>query len=348
MKYYICLALTLLLSLSVSAQRNSSGRATKTQKVKEPIEDPRITQMLNSVQQVVFIDSMVVDTDNYMSYIPLSPYSGKLTQQAGQGGTFTNEMGDRRLSTVIKDSITTIANSDFIANRWTQPQPIIGIGDNAAANPFLMPDGITLYYAQKGEKSIGGYDIYLTRYNSERGSFLKPENLGMPFASEANDLFYAIDEFNQLGYFVTDRRQPEGKVCIYVFIPKETRRTYQPEAYSNEQLRRLAAISSIADTWTSDAVQRQEAMARLENARTRGGLGQSVERSVQQSDLDMLKHQADVLEKALTLTRNSYAVSSDSERQKMRDEILRNEQQLELLQLEIRNKEKQIPYNSNN
>ena len=348
MKYYICLALTLLLSLSVSAQRNSSGRATKTQKVKEPIEDPRITQMLNSVQQVVFIDSMVVDADNYMSYIPLSPYSGKLTQQAGQGGTFTNEMGDRRLSTVIKDSITTIANSDFIANRWTQPQPIIGIGDNAAANPFLMPDGITLYYAQKGEKSIGGYDIYLTRYNSERGSFLKPENLGMPFASEANDLFYAIDEFNQLGYFVTDRRQPEGKVCIYVFIPKETRRTYQPEAYSNEQLRRLAAISSIADTWTSDAVQRQEAMARLENARTRGGLGQSVERSVQQSDLDMLKHQADVLEKALTLTRNSYAVSSDSERQKMRDEILRNEQQLELLQLEIRNKEKQIPYNSNN
>ena len=348
MKYYICLALTLLLSLSVSAQRNSSGRATKTQKVKEPIEDPRITQMLNSVQQVVFIDSMVVDADNYMSYIPLSPYSGKLTQQAGQGGTFTNEMGDRRLSTVIKDSITTIANSDFIANRWTQPQPIIGIGDNAAANPFLMPDGITLYYAQKGEKSIGGYDIYLTRYNSERGSFLKPENLGMPFASEANDLFYAIDEFNQLGYFVTDRRQPEGKVCIYVFIPKETRRTYQPEAYSNEQLRRLAAISSIADTWTSDAVQRQEAMARLENTRTRGGLGQSVERSVQQSDLDMLKHQADVLEKALTLTRNSYAVASDSERQKMRDEILRNEQQLELLQLEIRNKEKQIPYNSNN
>ena len=67
MKYYICLALTLLLSLSVSAQRNSSGRATKTQKVKEPIEDPRITQMLNSVQQVVFIDSMVVDADNYMS-----------------------------------------------------------------------------------------------------------------------------------------------------------------------------------------------------------------------------------------------------------------------------------------
>lgn len=348
MKYYICLVLTLLLSLGVSAQRNSSGRASKTQKVKEPVEDPRITQMLNSVQQVVFIDSMVVDADNYMSYIPLSPYSGKLTQQAGQGGIFTNEMGDRRLATVIKDSLTTIANSDFIANRWTQPQPIIGIGDNAAANPFLMPDGITLYFAQKGEKSIGGYDIYLTRYNSERGSFLKPENLGMPFASEANDLFYAIDEFNQLGYFVTDRRQPEGKVCIYVFIPTETRRIYQPEAYGNEQLRRLAAISCIADTWTADDGKRQEALARLENARATIGVAQSALHGCQQSELDKLKHQADVLEKALTLTRNSYAVASDSERQKMRDEILRSEQKLEMLQIEIRNKEKQIPYNSNN
>ena len=77
-------------------------------------------------------------------------------------------------------------------------------------------------------------------------------------------------------------------------------------------------------------------------------MAQSALHGSQQSELDKLKHQADVLEKALTLTRNSYAVASDSERQKMRDEILRSEQKLEMLQIEIRNKEKQIPYNSNN
>ena len=344
MKYYICVALSLLLSVGASAQRKGRSGAARKQKVEEPVEDPRITQMLNSVQQVVFIDSMVVDADNYMSHIPLSPYSGKLTQQVGLGGVFTNEMGDRRLLTINNDSSTTIANSDFIANRWTAPQPIAGIGDDVAANPFLMPDGITLYFAQKGEKSIGGYDIFLTRYNGERGTFLKPENVGMPFASEANDLFYAVDEFNQLGYFVTDRRQPEGKVCIYVFIPTETRRVYQSEAYSNEQLRSLAAINSIADTWSNDAGQRQEALARLENARAMGGVAQSAMQGSQASELDQLKHEADVLEKALTLARNSYAIASDSERQKMRDEILRSEQQLERLQLEIQNKEKQIPY----
>ena len=345
MRYRLYVVVGLLLfAVGVSAQRNGRGGVARKQKVEEPIVDPRITQMLNSVQQVVFIDSMVVDADNYLDFIPLSPYSGKLTK----GGTFTNEMGDRRLTTFVNGNDTTIASSDFIANRWTEPQPIEGIGDDNAANPFLMPDGITLYYAQKGEKSIGGYDIFLTRYDSERASFLKPENVGMPFASEANDLFYAVDEFNQLGYFVTDRRQPEGKVCIYVFIPTETRHTYHTEAYSHEQLLRLAAIRSIADTWKNDEAQRLEALTRLESVRSKGSVAQSARRSSQASELDQLRHEADVLEKALTLARNSYATASASERQKMRDEILSSEQQLERLQLEIQNKEKQIPFNNNN
>ena len=348
MKYYICVALALLLSFSASAQHKGRGGAARKQKVEEPEEDPRITQMLNSVQQVVFIDSLVVDADSYMSHIPLSPYSGKLTQQGGVGGTFTNEMGDRRLATVNNGGHTTIANSDFIANRWTDPLPVDGIGDDAAMNPFLMPDGITLYFAQKGEKSIGGYDIFLTRYDSERGSYLKPENVGMPFASEANDLFYAVDEFNQLGYFVTDRRQPEGKVCIYVFIPKETRRAYNTDAYSHEQLQRLANISRIADSWKIDTGQRMEAQKRLETARTKGGLAKSAQHSNQLTELDKLRHEAEVLEKELTLTRNRYALASVSEREKMRDRILLSEQQLERLQQEIMEKEKTIPYNSNN
>lgn len=344
MRYKICIILgLLLLAVTSSAQRKGRGGAVRKQNVEEPAEDPRITQMLNSIQQVVFIDSMVVDADDYMSHILLSSYSGKLTQQTVLDGTFTNEMGDRKLVTIINSTDTTIANSDFIGNRWTAPLPIAGIGDDPAANPFLMPDGITLYYAQKGEKSIGGYDIFVTRYNSERGAFLKPENVGMPFASKANDIFYAVDEFNQLGYFVTDRRQPEGKVCIYVFIPTETRHTYHSEAYGIDQLRRLAAIGCIAETWPADKAGIQEALARLENARAKGHLEQQARLGMEASELDTLRRQSEALDKALTLTRNYYATASNEERLKMRDEILRSEKQLEMLLIEIRNKEKQIP-----
>ena len=333
----IALLLLALLPTTMAAQRR--GKAAKNVKVEEPEEDPRITQMRAATQKVMFIDSMVVDKLDFMSHIPLSPHIGKLTQEGGMG-TFTNEMGDHRLTTTADSAI---ASTDFIGNRWTTPQDIAGIGTAAAANPFLMPDGITLYFAQKGEKSIGGYDIFVTRYDSEKGIFLKPENLGMPFASEADDLFYAIDEFNQLGYFVTDRRQPRGKVCIYVFIPNERRQTYATEAYSEEQMKALAGISSIADTWTSKQA-RNEAKERLAQAMAGKGRKTTDATGGATTELDNMRHELSVQTAALNIMRQQYASAGEEERATLRIKILGAEQQLEQLQLDIRQKEKQIPY----
>ena len=58
------------------------------------------------------------------------------------------------------------------------------------------------------------------------------------------------------------------------------------------------------------------------------------------SELDDLRHQAEVLNKALRMARNYYARANKSERQTLRSEILKSEQELEQLQLEIRKKEK--------
>lgn len=346
-KLYMCgavrislMLVIMLLSLSpVEAQR-------KTTTPKKPVveetheEDPRITEMLSAIQHIVFIDSIVVDKEHYMSLIPLSTSIGLLTQDGGLG-TFTNEMGDRRLATT-KDS--SIVACDFIAGEWSEPQAITGIGKDHAINPFLMPDGITLYFAQKGEKSIGGYDIFVTRYDRERNAFLKPENLGMPFASEANDLFFAIDEFHDLGYFVSDRRQPKNKVCVYTFIPQQSRQVYKSENYSDQKLRQLAAISRISDTW-GDGKQRKAALDRLGEARTQMVLNLPLDMpSGDMTEIVGMRQQALAMQKALDKARVFYATASESDRQTLRKEILDNEKQLEMLLLEIREKEKQIPY----
>ena len=55
----------------------------------------------------------------------------------------------------------------------------------------------------------------------------------------------AIDEANNLGWLVSDRFQPEGKVCIYLFIPNETRNVYAMDT-KDGQLCRLAMIHDIA------------------------------------------------------------------------------------------------------
>ena len=49
-----------------------------------------------------------------------------------------------------------------------------------------MADGVTIYYASDGE-GLGGYDIFVTRYNTNTDTYLVPENVGMPFNSPYND-----------------------------------------------------------------------------------------------------------------------------------------------------------------
>ena len=215
-KYATLLLLILILIPSTMDAQRRKKRQTKKPEVVEVVEDPRIQQMLISTQKVVFIDSMVVRKNDFLRYIPLSHDAGTLEQKDFMG-QFTNELRDHRLTTIFnqKDSATHIVQSDFIGNRWTPQQRLEGIGNASANFPFLMPDGTTLYFAQQGENSIGGYDLFVTRYDSDTGTFLRAENLGMPFSSTANDYLYAIDEANNLGYFVTDRYDHQSDKPVF-------------------------------------------------------------------------------------------------------------------------------------
>lgn len=350
MKRYtaILIALLLIIPASVDAQRRKKPVKKPAPKKEEVIEeDPRIQQMLASTQKVMFIDSMVVDFDNFISYIPLSHECGTLAMEA-TFGSYTNELNDHRLTAIVPsaDSVCHIMSSNLIDTEWTMPARLTGIDDDASNFPYLMPDGTTLYFAQRGEKSLGGYDIFVTRFDGERNMFLKPENLGMPFASEANDYLYVVDETYQLGYFVTDRHQPKGKVCIYVFLPTTSRSIYQSEAYSDQQLRALADINRIADTWGRDAAIRRNALSRLEKARADQQASAqsqgSSSRGQHSTEIDELRQQADKLEKSLQQARVSYAHASIDERANMRDDILQSERQLEELQLTIKQKIKEL------
>ena len=244
-------ALALLVPLTLQAQKKKVK--VKPKVVEQPQEDPRITEMREATQQIVFVDSIVVDKADFLSAIRINPETGKLTtydkffrsEDHPDSYVFLNEMG----------------NKCYFSNN----------GDNDRMQLFTSDK---LGADAKGSESIGGYDIFITRYDSEGGRFFKPENIGMPFNSEANDYMYVIDELSQIGYFVTDRRQPEGKVCVYTFIPPTSRRTYNLDSYTNQQLRDLASISSVANTWGNGNA-RKEALARINSIKTEPAVKES-------------------------------------------------------------------------
>ena len=257
LKTFVILSLAILLSLSLSAQKKNK-RIVKKPVVVEPQEDPRITNMREMTQKILIIDSIVADKDNYLDYFVLSGETGSIISGNVFSGrkdsitAFMNEMGNKLYySKPDINKRQQLITSDKLGEKWSKDERVEGIseGITEAAYPFMLNDGITLYFAGKGEESIGGYDIFMTRYDARSGKFFKPENIGMPFNSEANDYLYAVDETHSIGYFVSDRRQPEGKVCIYVFVPSDTRKTYDPSIYTGQQIRDFADIKRISDTW---------------------------------------------------------------------------------------------------
>ena len=153
MKRYVILFLAFMTILPSGFSQRKRTVVKRKKKVETVVEDPRIQQMLVATQNIMFIDSMVVDKRHFISRIPLSADAG-LLEQTDSLGQFTNELKDYRLTAYFdkNDSCIHISQSDYIANQWTTPVRVGGISDFSANFPFLMPDGVTLYFGQQGEQ----------------------------------------------------------------------------------------------------------------------------------------------------------------------------------------------------
>ena len=344
------LLLAILLSLPMASQkRKRNTRPKPAPVVEEPQEDPRITNMREMTQQIIIVDSIVVNKDQFLASIRLSSECGQLMNTGAffrnqlQGTLYLNEVGNKVYFSQPDGHQQQLYTADKLGNEWSKPQPLQGLseGIDEASYPFMLTDGLTFYFAGKGEESIGGYDIFMTRYDSRSGSFLKPENIGMPFNSEANDYMYAIDEANRIGYFASDRRQPEGKVCIYIFIPSDTRKTYDNSKYTEDQIRNFADIASIADTW-GNSTERKAALDRIKSKYATHDIpGQLVSTGDAASAVEfhskeanslyqkLLKEQnaLDIVNSSLDMLRQKYHKANASERNRMKSEILKLEEQ---------------------
>lgn len=235
----------------------------------------RMRSMMQATERIVVVDSFVVDKNNFLEAMKISHESGSVEwfkdffgKPDQEGRTvYLSELGNKTYYAMPdKEGHLHLCTSDLLGGKWSRPTTLKGLDTDHEQNyPFLLSDGVTLYYGAINEEGLGGYDIYVSRYDADSQEFLKPENIGMPFNSPANDYMYAIDEINDLGWFVTDRRQPEGKVCVYVFMPNNLRHVYDAYAYDNETLTRLARLMSISDTWEDPQVLK-EGKERLEAA----------------------------------------------------------------------------------
>ena len=202
--------------------------------------------MLDHVEKIAIIDSIVVDKDSFFKYYRISSGAGTLNDKSvlpfqiadSAAIVFEPESKFRMLWGMdAYNDIDTIGRKHIYEiqklydGSWDKAVVLddaINI-DGDSSYPFMMSDGLTLYYANNGEGSIGGYDIFISRKDSESGKFYSPQNVGMPFNSPFDDYMLVIDEFTGVGWWATDRNQIPGMVTIYVYVPNSVRVNYSPD-----------------------------------------------------------------------------------------------------------------------
>ena len=228
--------------------------------------------MLQSTAKVMFIDSVVVDKEQFLQAIPLPSDLGQIKFRPNSSYLleYQNELDDRKFIADGDTAITLLKTQTATGKSWSLAEKLPGLDNKEYLlqnYPFLASDGITLYFSADGPSSMGGRDIFMTSFDSDKGIWLQPQNYGLPFNSPANDYLLVIDDLDSLGWLVTDRRQPEGKVCVYTFVPTSVRQNFEVDGLSNAMLKSYADIKSIKDTWKFG--NRQTAMLRLKNIRTK-------------------------------------------------------------------------------
>lgn len=213
--------------------------------------------MLDRVERIVVIDSVAVERDEFFKAFRLTPESGSINAPdvlpAGYeaASPTTVYMPETRsfMAWAAPDSMENyvlVGASRLSDGSWEKPHPLGSALDmNGDSNfPFMMSDGITLYYANDGDESLGGYDIFISR--KDETEFLQPQNIGMPYNSPYDDYMLAIDEVTGVGWWATDRNQLGDYITIYKFIPSELRNNY-PVDYPG--LKDMARVTRYRDTW---------------------------------------------------------------------------------------------------
>lgn len=182
---------------------------------------------LRRVEKVRIIDSVQVALDSMLYVCPLSAEAGALTCDTTGSLSYMNQRGDRRLWAADSDSARVIVSAHRLLDQWSAPDTLPSIINMSGKqiSPYVLNDGVTLYFASNDTNGLGGYDLYVSRYNTATDTYTHPENLGYPYNSDANEYFMVIDEVRHIGYFATDRFSPQGYVRVYSFVPAE-QKTY--------------------------------------------------------------------------------------------------------------------------
>ena len=156
----------------------------------------------NRFQKVQHLDNANVNSKSWDPHVTVTPDGQQMYFSSDREGGY----GGRDIYRVVK-----LPNGE-----WSEPMnlgaKINGPWDEDA--PFIAVDNKTLYFASNGEKSMGGFDIFIT-VRDDNNVWSNPINLGVPLNSTGDDLYYTTTMDGLTGYLTSFRKNGVGEKDIY-------------------------------------------------------------------------------------------------------------------------------------
>lgn len=218
-------------------------------------------ELLSTVNDLFVFEKKMVNAAAYFRSYNLSRFGGKLIAKPEILKTKADKKAKDKSIVFFSDSNEVIFFSSygddiksgrdiFYSSRisekeWSQPERLSDVVNTPYDEdyPYLMPDGKTLFFSSTGHNSMGGFDIFVTTYDSLNEEWLNPINLDFAINTPYDDFMFVTDKDSRYAYFSSDRNSPEEQVCVYkvridkrpfaqekIFLAKDTGMTAEQDS----------------------------------------------------------------------------------------------------------------------
>ncbi|HIP36164.1 MAG TPA: hypothetical protein EYG85_04865, partial [Crocinitomix sp.] len=189
-------------------------------------------KLLTNVTDIIVIEKNEIKAQDFYELYKLNDFGGNIIVTDQFQSKYDKKVGHRPVihfpqnspyifySSYGQDGSTGLdiyVQKKLPNGQWALPQKIQGgVNTNLDENyPYMSPDGQYLYFSSKGHNSMGGYDVFRSKYNAENNTFSAPENMDFAISSPDDDIFYVVDSLDRMAYFSSKRASEQGKIMVY-------------------------------------------------------------------------------------------------------------------------------------
>ena len=213
------------------------------------------------------------------------------------------------------EGIRNIYRTSLADSMWTAPTLINEqlTSSSDEIYPMLSPDGESMYFASKGLYGVGGYDLYVSKWNPETGDWDVPVNMGFPYSSPHDDFLFMNTEDGRFSIFASNRSCSKDSVCVYVIEYDG-----MPVREAIMDVRDLRALSNLFPALEPGKIERSND----------DNTGEEAKRYMEKmKEVRSLRDSVSRFNKNLESLRSEYSSASDERKAALSEEILAKELQ---------------------